>query len=225
VEHFGRLGLQRFRREFLGRQPFLWKRPALAEGWKWAPEELLRRLKESGEDDVTEVLEPRVGNLVSETHSARRKTNVRNALEEMLSLPPRLCQMRVNPALFWREHELLPEIMQSAEFVIDLEESFLLVTAGGLRTPMHSDEQDSFLFHLSGAKKAVVVEPSDGDKALLRFRRISGTHGELFGAEMNGAFHRFCLDEGDLLFIPKRWLHDVESATLTASLSIRFTVR
>ena len=128
-----------------------------------------------------------------------------------------------------------------ARVAVDGRESAVFVTSAGLRTPLHSDPSHSLLVHASGSKRFVLVAPeqSDADRAalenLLSLRSTSGTLADLYyngPAPSTGARHAAALAAvdvvvgdleaaGDALYIPKRWLHDVESASATVSLAAR----
>lgn len=87
----------------------------------------------------------------------------------------------------------------------------IFVTSSGLRTPLHSDETHGLLVHVRG-RKSVVFTSDDA----LPDRRKSGTHADLYTVGMTAD-----LTPGDILFVPKRQLHDVESKDATVSLSLR----
>lgn len=84
----------------------------------------------------------------------------------------------------------------------------VFVTSSGLRTPLHSDETHGLLVHLRGRKHVVFTDDMGN-------RRRSGAQADLF-VGMHAE-----LTPGDILFIPKRRLHDVESEDATVSLSMR----
>lgn len=119
-------------------------------------------------------------------------------------------------------------------FALNKSDSAIFVTSRGLRTGLHSDERHGMLLHVSGEKNFVVIPPddSDGDRAvlseLLSLRGTSGTHTEIYGEHPDnlalGKVRRFqgTLQPGDALFLPQRWLHDIESITPTISVSLRF---
>ena len=92
-------------------------------------------------------------------------------------------------------------------------------TSARLRTPMHSDAEDGLLVHVDGVKRFAVAPPSSYS-ALARFATTSGAHDALFrgsDAVVTGE-----LRPGDALYLPRRWLHDVESETPTLSIALRF---
>ena len=92
-------------------------------------------------------------------------------------------------------------------------------TSARLRTPMHSDAEDGLLVHVDGVKRFAVAPPSSYS-ALARFGTTSGAHDALFrgsDAVVTGE-----LRPGDALYLPRRWLHDVESETPTLSIALRF---
>ena len=92
-------------------------------------------------------------------------------------------------------------------------------TSARLRTPMHSDAEDGLLVHVDGVKRFAVAPPSSYS-ALARFATTSGAHDALFrgsDAVVTGE-----LRPGDALYLPRRWVHDVESETPTLSIALRF---
>ena len=119
-------------------------------------------------------------------------------------------------------------------FRLNARASMIFVTSGGMRTPLHSDERHGVLLHIHGAKNFVVIPAHDSDadagtlRELLTLRDTSGCHAELYGEPpCNDSLRKVRrlqgeLDPGDALFIPQRWLHDIESATPTISVSLRF---
>lgn len=100
------------------------------------------------------------------------------------------------------------------------------------------------LAHLSGVKRAVLIAPNVSDASqelldeLLKYRDTSGSIEELYLSNNNpppddGSVilaskdvekYLVELNPGDLLYLPKRWLHDIESTTDTVSLAIRFAI-
>ena len=115
----------------------------------------------------------------------------------------------------------------------DVDASAVFVTSQGLRTPLHSDPEASILIHVSGKKRVLAIPPSQSDACpkrlaeLLRLRTTPGPQRRLYlGDDAPAALGAVDLisvelDEGDALFLPARWLHDVESATGTVSLAAR----
>ena len=132
-------------------------------------------------------------------------------------------------------------LLRALPAAVDANESAIFVTSAGLRTPLHSDPAPSLLVHCSGNKRVVLVPPDQSDAdadrldRLLALRRASGTlEGLYLGPPRAAAPHAAALaavdvlladlDVGDALFVPSRWLHDVESATATVSLAARLPV-
>ena len=115
----------------------------------------------------------------------------------------------------------------------DVDASAVFVTSQGLRTPLHSDPEASILIHVSGRKRVLAIPPSQSDACpkrlaeLLKLRTTPGSHHQLYlGDDASSALGAVDLisvelDAGDALFLPARWLHDVESATGTVSLAAR----
>lgn len=113
------------------------------------------------------------------------------------------------------------------------QESCIFVTSKGLRTPLHSDPSDGMLVHVAGRKRFVFVHPSDSDadpkllQDLLSLRRKSGSVDHLYSVDPPEALRNMrCfvgdLRPGDVVFVPRRWLHDFESMDATISLAFRF---
>ena len=119
----------------------------------------------------------------------------------------------------------------------DGDASAVFVTSQGLRTPLHSDPEASILIHVHGKKRVLAIPPSQSDACpkrlaeLLKLRTTPGSQRRLYlGDDASTALSAVDLisvelDEGDALFLPARWLHDVESATGTVSLAARLVTR
>ncbi len=113
-------------------------------------------------------------------------------------------------------------------------DSAIFVTSSGLRTGLHSDERHGMLLHISGEKNFVLIPPEDSDvdqdtlRELLTLRGMSGDHRSIYcDQSSNQSLPKVrriqgSLRTGDALFIPQRWLHDIESSTPTISISLRF---
>ncbi|GBG24085.1 Glutathione S-transferase DHAR2 [Hondaea fermentalgiana] len=203
--------------------------------WAWDVDELRERLRQGGQVNMkVDALVPRKPdeNFVSQWKSAKTPMRADDALKRLYQGQEKL-QLRLDPAVFWREHEVLPDLFyagqnpdafdaleETAAIDVAFDNSFVWVTSPGLRTSLHSDEDDGFLFHLAGRKRVVLVPPSSSDsdprrlEALMRYRWRSGSHDELYNANMRPRVDRIHveLSPGDILYIPKRWLHDIEIA-------------
>ena len=123
-------------------------------------------------------------------------------------------------------------------YSLNSDASCIFVTGSEMRTPLHSDERHGFLLHIAGIKNFILFanEDSDADPSLLRqlltIRDENGLHSDIYRRGSDGDFGipalrkvpRFqgALKPGDALFIPQRWLHDIESLTPTISVSLRF---
>ncbi|KAJ1447274.1 hypothetical protein M885DRAFT_543358 [Pelagophyceae sp. CCMP2097] len=113
-------------------------------------------------------------------------------------------------------------------------DSCIFVTSAKMRTPLHSDERHGMLLHVAGDKNFVTIPAADSDKRaetlkkLLRLRDKCGDHATIYPTDPPDAALRGmrrlqgALEAGDALFIPQRWLHDIESRTPTISVSLRF---
>ncbi|CAK9013204.1 Uncharacterized protein (Fragment), partial [Durusdinium trenchii] len=96
--------------------------PVVAEqplAWRWTPQELVRRLREAPraqQQQQVHALVPhsREANYVSQWKSKTRKMPALKALKQFASdgANKKPLQLRLDPALFWREHEDLPDILQ-----------------------------------------------------------------------------------------------------------------
>ena len=62
-------------------------------------------------------------------------------------------QLRMDPSLFWEDEEL-PDFCLEDKFNAEFSNSFVWLTSKGLRTSLHSDEDDGLLLHLNGRKRA-----------------------------------------------------------------------
>jgi len=87
---------------------------------------------------------------------------------------------------------------------------------------------------LAGHKKALLISPADRSKEdldeLFKYRWQSGSIADLY---LNGdntfasqIVNKYLVDlyPGDMLYIPKSWLHDIESINETVSLVTRFEI-
>mmetsp|Transcript_23459 Transcript_23459/g.28210 ORF Transcript_23459/g.28210 Transcript_23459/m.28210 type:complete len:230 (+) Transcript_23459:81-770(+) len=127
--------------------------------------------------------------------------------------------------------DIEPFIHIKNELPICFEDSAVFVTSQHLRTPLHSDERHALLLHVAGRKRVVIIDPETSDRfpsrlrMLLRLRSISGTQDDLYQADnyllRDMRFYSFDLHPGDVLFLPKRWLHDIESLSNTISFALR----
>mmetsp|Transcript_20406 Transcript_20406/g.40133 ORF Transcript_20406/g.40133 Transcript_20406/m.40133 type:complete len:271 (-) Transcript_20406:1658-2470(-) len=209
--------------------------------WAWDIQELGDRLKDTGEDEsaICEALLPRDDseNFISQWKSAKKSLKVADALKAVDKDRMRM-QLRLDPALFWRVHERLPDFFYESQdsheaFQVAFENSFVWVTTPGLRTSLHSDEDAGILFHLSGHKRVVLIPPSSSDRdpelleQLMRYRWKAGSIEDLYTDEMEPKVDLIHVDlnPGDALYIPKRWLHDIESIDTTVSLAVRFYLK
>lgn len=114
---------------------------------------------------------------------------------------------------------------------VAVKKSIAFATSKGLRTPMHSDAEDGLLLHVAGSKRVLIAGPAGANvETALRLGRRNGTHLDVFGAVPDAAAKLGAapadvasveLHPGDALYIPRRWLHDVESRTATLSIALR----
>ena len=115
--------------------------------------------------------------------------------------------------------ELGPLLAGLEDEGVTVRRAVAFVMSARLRTPMHSDADDGLLVHCRGEKRFVLAPPT-AFEVLERYSRTSGAHDDVFrGADglVSGE-----LRPGDALYLPRRWLHDVESRTATLSVALRF---
>jgi hypothetical protein len=114
---------------------------ARAPSWRWSPEELLRRLavRPGGAAQRTHALSPRPrgANYVSQHRSEPVDMLVCDALARVTGGVGEPLQCRLDPSLFWQEHEELPEFLHDRRVQVHLDNSFVWVTSPGLRTSLH----------------------------------------------------------------------------------------
>ena len=237
TQSVGSMSFSLFRKTIWRKEPHHFKccLPNFLNGdWKWTLEELQCRLKDT--QVTTTALLPSetkggVVNWVSQWKSRKTDLPISTALR-LVRHYGRL-QCRLDPSLFWQAQEQLPEPLAASQIDIVFDNSFVWVTSGGLRTSLHSDESDGFLLHLSGKKLCLLISPSCSDKDpkllqdLLRYRSARGSIEELYfsqGGAIQGVKPLVAeLSPGDMLYIPKRWLHDIESLHFpTVSIATRF---
>lgn len=117
-------------------------------------------------------------------------------------------------------------------YKLNRDASCIFVTGAHMRTPLHSDERHGVLLHVAGAKNFVLFDSAHSDadpkvlRRLLALRHETGLHADVYPGD-NPALQRVprfqgALAPGDALFVPQRWLHDIESLTPTVSVSLRF---
>jgi len=141
-------------------------------------------------------------------------------------------QARLDLEPCFQPEQMPPQLLGGHE--LNVSDSAIFVTSEGLRTGLHSDERHGMLVHMSGRKNFVLIPPEDSDadprtlRKLLQLRRTSGKHDRLYGEQSRNLALRKVrllhgtLETGDALFIPQRWLHDIESVDSTISISLRF---
>ncbi len=141
----GEIGVEELRRVLVAR-----REPALLRGlllrarapsWRWSPEELLRRLaaRPGGAAQRTRALAPRPrgANYVSQHRSEPVDVLVRDALARVAGGVGEPLQCRLDPSLFWQQHEELPAFLHDKRVQVHLDNSFVWVTSPGLRTSLH----------------------------------------------------------------------------------------
>lgn len=141
-------------------------------------------------------------------------------------------QARLDLEPCFRPHSLPPSLLGGHG--LNVSDSAIFVTSSGLRTGLHSDERHGMLLHIAGHKNFVLIPPEDSDAdaatlhELLLLRGTSGNHNTLYNEQPHNLALRKVrrlqgsLKTGDVLFIPQRWLHDIESINSTISVSLRF---
>lgn len=117
--------------------------------------------------------------------------------------------------------------------VIDLETINLWINLYHASTTLHYDANHNFLLVLSGQKKVTLISPCHSDK-LKPFHASSEfpNHSHLTVTEVNefinqqmvadGTIFEINVHDGDLLFIPEGWWHQVTSSRLTVALNSWF---
>ena len=198
--------------------------PAVFKGAAWAMvgEDAVSRVRRA----AGVVLRPRLGeNIVSEQSNewSREAVDIGDVLEKRNFGQARL-EIEAEDAQRLRA--------TFGDAAVDFETSAIFVTSQSLRTPLHSDPQDGLLAHIFGTKRVLLVHPEDSDRSrkvlekLLELRRVSGDHETISksAALKDMRCFAFDLNEGDALFLPKRWLHDIHSITPTISFAVRFFI-
>ena len=188
-----------------------WREPVLVRGF-WDND--LSAIAERVEQDVGVILRP------------RRNENIVSGLRNPWSKNPVAMRQVLRRQRFGQGRLDLYEDLNREN--VNFEKSAIFVTSSHLRTPLHSDPEDSILAHVAGVKRILVVHPGDSDpcpdrlQQLLKLRYRSGTHDDLLPDLADLRCFHVDLTPGDALFLPRRWLHDVESRTATISLALRF---
>ena len=113
-------------------------------------------------------------------------------------------------------------------------ESAVFVTSPWGRTALHQDDYDNTLLHLHGAKSIVMIDPSwlqSHPRLLGSLFTTPGSHASIYDASGVGLHDirgiprcEIDLEPGDVIYIPRGWLHDVESRSATVSVALRFEV-
>lgn len=100
---------------------------------------------------------------------------------------------------------------------------------------MKPDPDEGIIAHLSGTKRAILIPPFDKTEEdlddLFTFRWTCGSVEDLYvrQAETDPILKKHDiylveLNPGDMLYIPKSWMHDIESIDETVSLVTRFNI-
>ncbi len=119
----------------------------------------------------------------------------------------------------------------------DRQASGIWIGSTGVVTPLHHDAWTGLLFQLSGTKRVLMFAPSDRPNlyfnspfaATQRWSRLPGRSDE---ADLE-TFPRFRrtrrfegrLEQGDVLFIPPFWSHEIEALEPNISIPFRFSSR
>jgi hypothetical protein len=143
------------------------------------------------------------------------------------------------PRLYLKEYDLLEELPQLKGdidldfFEFDDAQSFHDAWVGqqGARTGLHCDIFNNFLIHISGAKQIDLIPPACSAEVYpspkfdycARLSQVDGFEPDLerfpeFPSALQAALS-FQLEPGDVVYIPRRWWHQVECLTPTISLS------
>ena len=141
--------------------------------------------------------------------------------------------------LYLKEFDLLeelPELMRDVDFsclTFPRSRSYHDAWIGqrGARTGLHCDIFNNFLTHIAGRKEVVLIPPertkdvypSDKFDFCARLSRLNGFEPDLkrfprFARALE-ASRTIVLEPGDIVYIPKRWWHQVASLTPTISLA------
>jgi Cupin-like domain len=96
----------------------------------------------------------------------------------------------------------------------------------GSRTPVHRDGGDGLLCQIAGRKRAHIFAPDaeeDVLRAIREIRAYPGLFTEFEREHADATPPHFCVDlnPGQVLYIPKGWLHDIDSPDVSASLVLR----
>ncbi|MDH3739769.1 MAG: cupin-like domain-containing protein [Alphaproteobacteria bacterium] len=143
------------------------------------------------------------------------------------------------PRLYLKEYDLLGELPQLNDdidlnmFEFDDAQSFHDAWVGqqGARTGLHCDIFNNFLIHITGVKQIDLIPPACSAQVYpspkfdycARLSRVDGFEPDLdrfpdFDSAMQAAV-KYTMEPGDVVYIPRRWWHQVECLSPTISLS------
>merc|ERR1719473_2661657 len=92
-------------------------------------------------------------------------------------------------------------------------------SSGGTASVLHNDEQENILSIVSGTKHLLVFPPEEAGKIYVDQAMINGISPikqrsvdmELFPKFATANYYNVTLHAGDMLYIPRKWFHQVES--------------
>ena len=119
----------------------------------------------------------------------------------------------------------------------DRQASGIWIGSEGVVTPLHHDAWTGLLFQLTGAKRVLMFAPSErpnlsfvspfavGDRWSTLPGRSSDADPAAHPRFARADRHEAILEEGDVLFIPPFWSHEIEALEANISIPFRFKTR
>jgi ribosomal protein L16 Arg81 hydroxylase len=235
VERVKKLKFTKFLMYYYEKRPIIIEGITSQENYKWATNitEFQKQLLKMNFIKTNKIVEylttsSKDINYVSQHFSIEKKNDISILFEKIVHNKEELLQLRLEP-IYLLEQEKIPKFLNN--FQISDEDSVIFITSNNLRTSLHSDTKNNLLIHLFGQKRFVIMDPkyTDSNKEklseIMKYRQKSGNIDELY---LNNSFFDFpfyydVLNPNDLLYIPKRWLHDIQSFNGgTVSIAARF---